>query len=313
MPTTRPFRFGVSLWAGATAAEWSAKGQKAEDLGFDIALVPDHVAPIFPPMVALMAIAAATSHIRVGTMVLNNDFRHPVLLAREAATLDLLSGGRFELGMGAGHAAEEYAGLGLRYDLGQVRVARLAEAIGIIQPLLAGREVSFTGTHYQVAVQRIFPEPVQRPIPLFIGGNSKGVLELAARLADIVGFTGFFSTSGGGQSSRVTHFSQEGFANRLNVVRLAAGERFGSLELNTLIQSVSVAAGPAAAAEAVSARMPSLSPQAVLESPFLLAGTAGSIVETLERRREAFGLSYVTVFEPYMEALAPVVAQLAGT
>ena len=302
----------MSLRAAASAQEWVAKARKAEDLGFDIALVADHVAAIFPPMVALTAIATATKRIRVGTMVLNNDFHHPVLLAREAAALDLLSEGRFELGIGAGHAAEEYAGLGRPYDPGPVRAARLAESIGIMKRMLAGEEVTHDGGHYHVQAGTIFPAPLQLPVPLCIGGNSAAVLRLAAREATTVGFTGFFSATGGGSSSRLTHFAGATLENRLALVRQAAGERFDALELSTLVQSVTPTGDPAAAAEALTKRMPSLSVADILSSPFLLFGTSESMLETLLQRREQWGLSYFVVFEPFMDALAPVVAALAG-
>ena len=310
MPS-RPLRFGVSLWSAPDGSAWEAKARKADDLGFDIALLPDHLAPVFPPMVALAAIASTTSHLRIGTLVLNNDFRHPAITAREAATLAVLSGGRFELGIGAGHAAEEYASIGLPFDRGTVRAARLAEAVGIIKPLLRGERVQFIGKHYSVD-HEIFPKPNEPP-RLMVGGNSRQVLELAAHEADIVGFTGFFTTEGGGGTSRLTHFSRAGFLERRQVVHAAAGERFNQLELQALIQGVVPGQSPSAAAEEALPRLAGLSgfaPEDALSSPFMLFGPPQAMAEEIQRRREELGLSYFVVFETAIDAFAPVIAAL---
>src|SRR5438132_8861885 len=144
----KPFRFGVNVWSAGSRAEWADKARKAEELGYSVFTVPDHLAGIFAPMPALMSAAAATKRLRVGTNVLNNDFRHPVLVAREAATADLLTDGRFELGLGAGHMRSENDEAGLPFERGRVRVERLAEAVTILKGLLAGAEVRFADQHY---------------------------------------------------------------------------------------------------------------------------------------------------------------------
>lgn len=192
----RLFRFGVSMATASSAAEWQAKARRAEALGYSALLVPDHLADCLSPWTALTAAATATEELRVGTFVLNNDFRHPVLTAREAATLDLLSGGRLELGLGAGHQRREYDEAGLRFDSAGVRVDRLGESLAIAKALLAGDAVDYEGSHYQVRGHTVWPGPARRP-PILVGGNGDRLLTLAAREADIVGLAGFSPRRGG--------------------------------------------------------------------------------------------------------------------
>src|SRR5712691_383463 len=194
----RPFRFGVNVWSARSRAEWVEKARKIEDLGYGVLTVPDHLTDLFAPMPAVLSAAAATRHLRVGTNVLNNDLRHPILVAREAATIDLLTDGRLQLGLGAGSLRSEYDQAGLAFDRGAVRVERLAEAVTIIKGLLHGEQVTFAGRHYRVAGHTIAPLPVQRPHPpILIGGNGPNLLTLAAREADIVGFSGITFQDGG--------------------------------------------------------------------------------------------------------------------
>src|SRR6266849_5623065 len=177
----KPFRIGVNVLSAGSRAEWADKARKLEDLGYYALTVPDHLADLLAPLPALVSAAAATTSLRVGTNVLNNDFRHPVLVAREAATVDLLTDGRLQLGLGAGHMQSEYDQAGLRFDAGGIRVERLAEAVTIIKGLLTGAPVTFAGRHYQVTDHQIHPLPVQRPHPpLLIGGNGRRLLTLAA-------------------------------------------------------------------------------------------------------------------------------------
>src|SRR6266852_3818312 len=194
----KPFRFGVNVGRAGSRAEWVEKARKIEDLGYGTLTVPDHLADLFAPMPAVLSAADATKHLRVGTNVLNNDLRHPVLVAREAATVDLLTDGRLQLGLGAGSLRSEYDQAGLGFDPGGTRVERLAEAVTIIKGLLKGEQVTFTGRHYRVAGHSIAPLPVQKPHPpILIGGNGPNLLTLAAREADIVGLSGITFQSGG--------------------------------------------------------------------------------------------------------------------
>ncbi len=308
----RPFRFGASVWRADSRAEWVAKARKLEDRGFSTLLLPDHLRDVLSPFAPLLTAADATQRLRVGTLVLNNDLRHPLLVAREAAAVDLLSEGRLELGAGAGHARGEYLGAGLAFDPFSVRAARLAESVTILGRLLAGETVSFSGEHYRLHEQRVYPTPVQRPRPpLLVGGNSRAVLTLAGRQAEIAGFTGFGQT----RSERVvlSGFTAAATDERIGWVREAAGDRFAELELNALLQAVEVTDDRTAGAEALAARVPGLTPAEILESPYLLVGTVEQMVDDLHRRRERFGFSYFVVFESAIDAFAPVVGRLAGT
>jgi len=277
-----------------------------------VLVVPDHFTPgMFPPLASLCTAAEATTRLRVGTLVLNNDFYHPALVARDAATIDLLTDGRLELGLGAGHMQSESSVLGLEFDEAPRRIARLLESVSLIKRLLASETVSFEGEHYTLRDCTLFPKPVQRPVPLLVGGNGRKVLELAAREASIVGFTGFFPTEGG-RAVSAANFDADGFGSRLAIVRETAGERFADLELHALIQAVIPAKDPPSAAEVLRRRLPNLTTDAILSSPFLLLGPEDAMVDALLERRERFGLSYFTVFEPALAAFAKVVARLSG-
>jgi probable F420-dependent oxidoreductase len=306
---TRPFRFGVSIADAPDRATWQEQARMAEDLGYDVLLVADHLTDTLAPIPALMAAADATTTLRVGSFVMANDFRHPALVAREAATVDLLSDGRFELGLGAGHMRSEYDEVGIPFATAGTRVERLEESVRVVRALLDGHAVDFAGEHYEIAGHRSYPD---RPrIPLLVGGNGNRVLALAARHADIVGFVGFHQVEGSADVS-LSHFSAAGLDDRLAIVRAAGSDRFSELELNVLVQSVVVTDDRVAAADELSRRVAELAPDAALESPFLLLGTPDEIAEDLVARRDRFGISYVVVFGPAMEALAPVVAQLRG-
>jgi len=293
------FRFGVVAAMARTAEEWAATARRAESLGFAILVTPDAFRHSLAPLPALAAAAAVTRTLRVGTYVIANDFRHPVLLAKEAATLDLLSGGRFELGMGAGRpaTAEDLRMLGLGFDPGGVRVGRLAESLALLKALLAGRSVTASGPHYTVTNAEITPRPVQQPRPpILVAGGRRRLLELAAREADIVAL-GLAPTE-----------PEPAAAERVGWLREAAGRRFEELELNVNLMAVGqqvpryisaqmgVTAQDLARAGAVSA----------------LTGTPDEMCATLLRRRETLGISYLTVSDELVEPLAPVVERLAG-
>jgi probable F420-dependent oxidoreductase len=304
---TRPFRFGVSMWSASSRDEWRDKARRAEAAGFDTMLVADHLADgMFPPLTALVTAADATDRLRVGTLVVNNDFRHPVVLAREAATVDVLTSGRLELGLGAGHMKHEYDEAGLHFDTPAVRVARLAESAAILRQLLNGDEVTFDGDHYRVHGHRCFPQPVQRRVPLLIGGNGRRVLETAGRLADIVSFTGFSQVEGE-RSVNPTHFTDARLAEQVSWVLTAAGSRFDQLELSTLVQGVVLTDDRRGAAEQVQALVPRLHVDDILSSPYSLIGSHEQIADQLRDRRDRLGVSYITVFEKDADAMAKVI------
>jgi probable F420-dependent oxidoreductase len=303
-----PFRFGVSARRAEGGPEWREKARRAEALGYSVFLVPDHLADILPPWVALTVAAEAAPTMRVGTFVLNNDLRHPALVAREAAALDLLTDGRVEVGLGAGHMEAEYEQIGLRFDPNAVRVERLGEAVGIVKRLLAGEEVTFSGDHYTLRNHSVSPRPAQRPRPpLLLGGNSRSLLELAGREADIVSFLGF-SHRRGGRAFDMGAFGADGTDERIRVMREAAGGRFGDLELNAVVQRVIVTDNPKSAA-AEFAKDAELSVDEVLDSPYLLFGSVDSIADGLRARHERHGFTYWVVPESVMDVFAPVIAR----
>lgn len=309
----KPFRFGVSIRYADSRAAWAEKARKVEALGYATLTVPDHLADFMAPMPALVAAAQATTQIRIGTNVLNNDLRHPVLVAREAATVDVLSDGRFQLGLGAGSIDAEYDQAGLVFDSGGTRVERLAEAVTVIKALFGGQPVTFAGRHYRVTNHTIAPLPVQRPHPpILIGGNGRRLLSLAAREADIVGFSGITFRRGGAPPD-ISAWKTSLVDERVQLVRDAAGEaRFARLELNALLQRVIVTDDRRRAAEELTARWPQLNADEFLQSPYVLIGTVDEMIEDLRARRQRWGFSYYIAMEPCLDALAPVVARLAG-
>jgi probable F420-dependent oxidoreductase len=309
----RPFRFGVNVVTAGSRAEWVEKARKLEDLGYSTLTVPDHLTQVIAPVPAMVAAANATKTLRVGTGVLNNDFRHPVLVAREAAAVDLLTDGRLQLGLGAGYVKSEYDQAGLTYDLGGARVERLSEAVTIIKRLFSGDPVTFHGRHYRVTDHTIHPRPVQRPHPpILIGGNGPRLLTLAAKEADIIGLTGITFRRGGTEPD-FDGCKTAGVDERLKLIRDAAGDRYERLELNALVQRVVVTKDRRRAAEDLPDRWKQLDVSERLETPYLLIGTVDQMVDDLRARRQRWGISYYMIHEPYLDALAPVVAHLAGT
>jgi probable F420-dependent oxidoreductase len=307
-----PFRFGVNVGPSRTQAEWAEKARKIEGLGYDTLTVPDHLAELFAPMPALVSAAEATKTLRVGTNVLNNDFRHPVLVAREAATVDLLTRGRLLLGLGAGHMQSEYDQAGLSFDTGATRVERLAEAVTVIKGLLRGEQVTFSGQHYHVTGHRGHPLPVQRPHPpIVISGNGRRLLTLAAREADIVGLSGI-TFRRGGTAPDISAWKVSGISERLQLIREVSGDRYTRLQLNVLVQRVVVTDDRREAAEELAGQWNQLTPDEILQSPYVLIGSANQIIEDLQSHRERWGISYFTIFESYADAFSPVVAQLGG-
>ena len=252
----KPFRFGVNIGRAGSRAAWAEKARKLEDLGYSALTVPDHPTDLLAPMPALVSAAAATTHLRVGTHVLNNDFRHPVLVAREAATVDLLTDGRLQLGLGAGHMQAEYDQTGVRFEAGGTRVDRLAEAVAVVKGLFTGEAVTFAGRHYRVTNHTLHPWPVQRPHPpLLIGGNGRRLLTLAAKEADIVGLSGITFRRGGAEPD-LSGWREAGVDARVQLIREAAGDRYDQLELNALVQRVVVTEGRLQAAEELARRWP---------------------------------------------------------
>jgi probable F420-dependent oxidoreductase len=305
----KPFRFGVQSRSAGPRGPWVEMVRWVEALGYDALSWPDHFVRGFEPVAAMAAAAMVTERLRVSGFVFDNDFRHPVVLAMSAGSIDVLSNGRLELGIGAGWLKEEYDLSGIPFDPASVRIARLEEAVLLLKKLLSGEPTTFSGEFYTVEGLQIPPAPVQKPHPpLVIGGGSKKVLSLAARQADIVSITTRALPDGSKDAADMTAAAT---ARKIDWVREAAGERFAEIELNTICPTVEITNDRRAAAERIAADLP-VSADDVLESPAVLLGTVEEIVETLQERRERFGFSYVVILEPVIEAFAPVVERLAG-
>jgi len=313
-----PFRFGLLGESVRSATELVETTRRAEGAGFATFLLRDHfIAEPFghqlAPLAALATAAAATATLRVGNLVLCNDYRHPVLLAKEVATLDLVSGGRFELGLGAGFSRPEYEAAGLPYDPPGVRVGRLAEALQVVKGVFGAAPFTFAGRFYTVTNLEAFPKPVQQPHPpILVGAGGRRMLAIAAREADIIGM----QTATPGTGRRVpdpTGLLAETIAEKIDWVRQEAGTRFANLELS-IVGSVIIAENRREAAERlVHARgWEGLSADKVFEMPSIFIGSVDQIVNEMQGRRERYGISYYVVRDSSLEMVAPIVARLAG-
>jgi probable F420-dependent oxidoreductase len=311
MSTGRPFRFAGSCQSADTGRAFGEAAREIEALGYDAILLADHFEQgWFAVGPSLVAAAEATTTLRVGSLVYSNNFRHPALLAREAATIDVLTDGRLELGIGAGYEAPEYAQTGIDLPPPGERVERLAETLSIVKGLWAQGPLSQQGKYYTISDMEGWPKPVQQPHPpIQVGGGGRRMLALAAQEADIVGIIAQSAAGGGLQFGRDTNAL---VAQKVAWVREAAGDRFDHLELAALVLKVVVTDHPDSAAEELAAAW-GLAPREILRSPYFLLGSVAEIVEDVRRLREEHGISYLTVFPTDVQAFAPVVAQLAGT
>lgn len=311
MNVLHSFRFGVMVHQTRSKQEWVIKAQQVEDLGYATLLVQDHFGDQFAPLLALLLAVEATSTLRVGSFVLDNDFRYPVLLAKEVATLDVLSGGRFELGLGAGWWKREYEQAGIAFDPARLRVSRMEEALQILKGLFADDPLTFSGRHYTVSHLNGLPKPIQRPHPpLLIGGGGKRVLSIAAREASIVGIDVKARADGSGLDW--TTATAAATLQKVEWIRQAAGNRFNELELNLMTYAVVVTDHREQAVQQLVRRW-EMTEEQVLEMPHCLVGTVEQISDVLRQRREHYDISYIVVPERSMEAFAPVVSRLTGT
>jgi len=308
-PLVHAFRFAVQLARASSGEGWAQAARRAESLGYDVLAMPDHLGNQLSPLAALSAAAAATTRLRVCAFVFANDYRHPLILAREAATLDLLSGGRFEMGLGAGWMVEDYCRLGMSYDPGPRRVDRLEEAVPLMKRLLAGETVTHDGPHYHLVRAGVGVETVQKPRPpLAVGAGGPRMLRLAAREADIVGLLPGFSGEG---RARLLQATEAATAEKVALVREAAGDRFERLELNIWLADAGMVGGGNSLLGSATAAARWI-PAAVVRSPYVLYGTLGALRERLLRRRDRLGISYYTIPGRAMEEMAPLVEALAG-
>jgi probable F420-dependent oxidoreductase len=269
-------------------AQWRDFARKAEDLGYSSLDLPDHFMRQFSPLPALVAAGQVTSRLRFATTMLCNDFRHPVMLAKEAATVDVLTDGRFELGIGTGSRPADLEEAGMLYDAAGVRVERIEETLRILKLCFGGEErMTFAGKHFKITDLEAYPKPLQRPLPIMMGARGKRMLKLAAREADIIGVMMSADEPAGTPNERMA------------VIREAAGARYDEIEFTQLFFNVQVDGQPSGPG----AQRPGLS----------LVGSRDQVVEQLLRLREESDISYIMVIGPVIDAFAPVVAKLAGT
>ena len=307
----KPFRFGVQVGGGGSASQWADTARAAEDLGYSTFSMADHFDDTFALVPGLMAAANATTTLRIGALVFANDFRHPVVLARDAATLDVLSEGRLELGIGAGWQTTDYEQSGIELDAPGERVTRLGEAVTVVKGLMGNGPLHHEGPNYRISGLEGLPKPVQRPHPpILIGGGGRRVLSLAAREADIVGINPTLPAgvidhrAGPDATAEATH-------RKLEWIRAAAGSRFEQLELQTRVHIATLTDDVDAFAAAVAPTL-GVTPEDAKQSPHALAGSVDQIVERIQEIRAVFGISYFTWSGDSMESLAPVVASLAS-
>jgi probable F420-dependent oxidoreductase len=310
-PRQRPFRFGVQLSGPADAKGWVETVRMIEDLGYATVTMPDHFTEQMAPLPALSVAAASTNALRIGALVLGNDYKHPVVLAKELASLDVLSEGRVEIGLGAGWMESDYRASGIPYDRPGVRIERLAEAVAVLKGAMGDEPFSYAGHHYSITDYDGNPKPRQRPHPpLLIGGGGRRLLTLAAREADIIGINGTLAAGVVGPEAVAT-MTREAVEARIGIVREAAAGRSDEIELNIRVFLVNVTDDRAGVLAGI-AGMFGVDESMVAASPFALIGSTAMMTEEVLRRREELGFSYLIVGGDDIEPFAPVVAALAG-
>ena len=307
----RPFRFGIQASKANTRDLWVDLARRSEGNGYSCLTMPDHFDDQLAPVPALMTAANVTTTLRVGALVWDNDYKHPAVLAKELATMDVLSDGRLELGIGAGWMISDYEQMGIPYDSAKVRIDRFVEGLKVIKGAMAEGPFSFSGDHYTITNYNGTPKPVQAPCPpILIGGGGKRVLSIAAREADIVGINATMSAGVVGQHTFST-MTAEVVDEKVAIVRDAAGSRFNNIELNIRAFLVNITDDAKQAASGI-ASMLGVEQQMVEQSPFALVGPTSKIIDDLLERRERWGFSYVIVGAEDVESFAPVVAALNG-
>jgi probable F420-dependent oxidoreductase len=321
---TRPFRFSVQAFEAGSGRQWTDLARRAEDLGYSTLFTTDHYfgpgdiaeasghRPVdVAPLTAMTAAAMATTQLRVGCRVFCADYHNPVILAKETATLDMLSEGRVEVGLGAGWVAAEYEGLGIPMERPGLRIERLAETVEVLRAHWAGEPLDIERTFVRASGFAGRPRPVQQPHPpIFIGGGAPRVLRLAGRLADIVSIN-FNNAAGKLGAGSVASSTRDATVEKIGWIREGAGDRFSDLELEIAAYFIAISDDPADAVAAMARRF-GVTPEVLAEHPHALIGSVPGICDKLERRRGELGVSYVNVAQRSMEAFAPVVARLAG-
>ncbi len=311
----RPFRFGIICEEMTNREAWTTKVRRVEELGYATLLLRDHfVAGPFgdqlAPISALMAAALLTSTLRIGSMVFDNDYRHPVMLGKEVATLDMLSGGRFEFGLGAGWMNSEYEQAGLPFDTPGTRITRLEEALHIFKGLFAAEPLTFAGKYYTITNIDGFPKPLQRPHPpILLGAGGRRMLALAAREADIVGIMAGPLNAGEPSVNDPAAYAPASFAQKIALLQDVAGERFAQLELSVIIRPVFTQDRRQGARQVAQMRgWSDVSIEEILQMPTIFIGTVEQIAEQMFERREQYSLSYYMFADQMMETVAPLIS-----
>ncbi|NND74206.1 MAG: TIGR03621 family F420-dependent LLM class oxidoreductase [Ilumatobacter sp.] len=309
----KPFRFGVQLSNSPDRTSWVEQARRVESLGYAVATMPDHFGDQLAPVPALQTILDSTTSLRASALVFDNDYKHPVVLAKELATMDVLSDGRVEIGLGAGWMMSDYEQAGIQYDRPGVRIDRFVEGLAVIKGAMGPDPFSFQGEHYTITDYDGLPKPVQAPRPpIIIGGGGKRVLTIAARQADIVGVNGSLHAGVIGPEAIAT-MTGEVIAEKVRIVAAAADAagRLDHIEMNIRAFFVSVTDDRAGQVSGM-AQLIGVEEQMIEDSPFALIGSTAKIAEDIVARREQYGFSYVIVGPDEIDVFAPVVAQLAG-
>ena len=309
-----PFRFGIQVARGENRDDWQDKARRVEALGFDVLATVDHFTDVFAWAPAIVSAAEATTTLRFCPYVLDNDFRHPAVVAQDAATVDVLTDGRLELGLGAGWLGADYQKTGIPFDAGKIRVARLFESVQIVKGYFTGETVSFAGEHYEIAELPGNPRPVQQPHPpIMLGGGGPKILAFAAREAEIVSVMSRSRPDGSGFDR--ADGSAAGFDRKIAGIREAAGPRWEALELNILLEQLTVtrtAAETRAALDELAGKW-EMTAEEIAGTPVTLIGTVEEIIEKIRAGRARWGSSSITIRESYRDDFAPVVKALAGS
>jgi probable F420-dependent oxidoreductase len=300
-----PFRFCVATGGVTTAAEWRELARKVEDSGYDLLTITDHIHQEMAPFTALATAGAVTTTLRLGTYVMCHDLRNPVVMAKEFATLDVLSGGRVEIGLGAGWLDKDYTQTGIRFTSRPQRFERFAEYVELVAELLAGGPVTYRGRYCSVSDVVCVPSPA-RPIPLLIGGSRRRMIEFAAKRADTVSIAPTTGTDG-----RRSAFWDVEIDDRVSWARAAAADRAVQPEIEIAIHECCVLPRPEAMITKVSAAL-GIRDNQVDSIPSVLIGSSERVVELLLARRERWGASRVTIPATAVDAMAPIVARLGG-
>ena len=317
MAHDRRFRFGVHTSDAAPGPAWADAARRIESMGFSTLFLRDHFDTQLGPIAAMATAAAATERLNVGCLVFDNDYRHPLVLAKELATIAHFSGGRVEVGLGAGWMAPDYEQAGMDFDAPGVRVSRMEEALPIIKGLLAGNEVTVSGDHYTITGHTAYPVPATMP-PIMIAGGGPRMLKIAAREADIIGLNPARKSNAAWEDQNLPDATADATDRKIGWIRDAAGDRYADIEMSIVVPFVIVTDDREGTAAAIAGSLPpdaaaDLTADGVLASPHVLIGSVDQICATLNERRDRWDLSYYDFNDDSIDTVAAIVERLAGT